>query len=284
MPQHEVNDDQTQRPGDGYAGSVSAPRPPRLVQAGKWTVLAVIAGVIGGPLLGLLLLDWPPERVRDWARISLKDQRPGGDPSCDDPAWYRKVEIERAFPHHLPHPRNHPGKYTWDGDPETAWTQEFPSNDPGNDKVGWTLRRNKRVELVCVMGGWTRDTSTYNALGRPAKIRLTAPGCTTTKGRVANYAQGNGRVDARAWDYAEFRLKCEEDVPKVTLWIDSAHEGEGPWPVPGTRPEVAVSEVALYAGSDVEDLIGPTLAAVALVLIGGAGALIRARRMWAGLQ
>jgi hypothetical protein len=190
------------------------------------------------------LSGWPPERIGDWARWSWEHKTIRGQPTCDDPGWLREVNIEQAFPYYLPNRDSHPGEHSWDGDPTTAWLQNWPT--PGDDLIAWRFQRPEDVRLVCVLSGWTSDINTYTTTGRLKRIKLTSPGCSDKILVLPNYVSPGGKVEAPAWNYFSIRFSCDTQRvnPHVTLWIRSVYppssEGES------RQRNVAISEITFY--------------------------------------
>ena len=96
--------------------------------------------------------------------------------------------------------------------------------------------------LVCLIGGWSRDTATYKTTGRPKKIKLSAKACDEETVKLPNEVSPTGGVQGGAW--AAFSIPYECKASLVRLYIASIYP-----PVEGGETQqsyVAISDIAFY--------------------------------------
>jgi hypothetical protein len=208
-----------------------------------WLGVLLLGGLICAIAIGGLFTGWPADRTWEKVHWSVEHKTLTGHPTCDDPAWLRRIEIDRANQYYLPDPHDHPVAHTFDDDPATAWWQKWPPAAPGVSRVAWTFQDPETVKLVCLIGGWARDTNTYTTTGRPSKIKLTsAKGCDEKTLTLPDHVSPGGMVKGGAWEEFSIQFECER-TKILRLWIESVYPSIGEESQQG---HIAISEVAFY--------------------------------------
>jgi hypothetical protein len=214
----------------------------RFSKGSKWVGGVVLGGIIGAILIGGSITGWPLERMWDKVRWSVEHRTVGGHPTCDDPAWLRPIEIDSGLAFYIPDPLDHPVAQSFDDDRATAWWQQWPAPAPEESRIVWSFRQPETLKLVCLIGGWARDTKTLATTGRPRKIKLTSDeGCAEKPITLPNYVSSTGGVKGGAWEEFSIQFGCKADT--VRLWIESIYPPLGG---EGQQGHVAISEVAFY--------------------------------------
>jgi hypothetical protein len=209
----------------------------------KWLGLLLLAGIISAVLIGGVGTGWDLDRMWDKVRWSAEHRTLTGHPTCDDRAWLRPIEIDTALPFYLPDPVDHPVEQAFDDNRATAWWQQWPPLAPGESRIAWTFRQPETVRLVCLVGGWARDTNTYTTTGRPSKIKLTsAKGCDEKTVKLPDHLSPTGKVKGGAWEEFSIQFECKR-TKILRLWIESIYPSKGEESQQG---HVAISEVAFY--------------------------------------
>ena len=214
-----------------------------VVKVFAWLGVLLLGGFICAIVIGGLFTGWPADRTLKKVVWSVEHKTLTGHPTCDDPAWLQRIEIERASQYYLPDPLDHPVAYTFDRDAATAWWQQWPPPAPSESRVTWTFQDSETVKLVCLIGGWARDTHTYTTTGRPSKIKLTSPeGCEEKTLVLPDHVSPGGMVKGGAWVDYSIPFECR-NAKTLKLWIESVYPSLGEESQQG---HVAISEVAFY--------------------------------------
>ncbi len=147
----------------------------------------LISGIVSG-LLTSILVSFYFTATGQATLIAITHHL--AKPSCNDPQWLLQVSDNGIFANAyyfqqdtIPGYRSlHTPNSTIDGDLNTAWLQFWPSPsthspNKNSDYIEWTFPQRYDVRLICIVDGWTEDSTTYVAtlpIGT-AKVYVTNP-------------------------------------------------------------------------------------------------------------
>lgn len=215
-------------------------RPPRS-RLGRFAMSAV--SLVVGLAIGAAAeqpLKQTFERV-DWHR----EHGLSGTPDCRDPGWYEPIRPSQATAYRQyeqkgERPEIFTADNTLDGEADSAWIGIFEPRT-GRPAISWTLPRDRKLTLICLRPGWTRDYGTLAGNLRPEEIVIR--GC--EEGEVT--ARIPDRVDLTAreltddWrSYHSLHLDCTAD--EVELFVTAAHQAND------RSQLLAISDVRFYTG------------------------------------
>ena len=195
-----------------------------------------------------------PGRLSD--RVESFVLNRGERPSCERPFWLREVGTREELAWNEPY-RRHVATHTADGhkDSDTppgqeAWVTRFP--EPLNDKdyIVWTLDESRKLRLMCLRNGWTRNERTYQGIGRLKRVRI--EGIRYVDGKPVELP-GKGchrrvtlKGQAGLTTYQTVHLNCK--TAYVRLTIRSVHPGQSGFEYDGMTyaSAVGLSDVLFY--------------------------------------
>lgn len=84
-------------------------------------------------------------------------------PTCESPQWLLQIPDNQTRATSYYYATVHTPDLTIDNKLGTAWLQWWPKSGEGSvyNNIVWVFDKRYRIQLICIINGWTRDSTTY---------------------------------------------------------------------------------------------------------------------------
>jgi hypothetical protein len=235
-------------------------------------VAGVLTGVISGTMVAFFLSAT--------GQATLTAFRNGfATPTCSNPQWLLQVPNDQVFSSafyvqadSIPgYKEYHSPGNTIDGNLETSWLQAWPSlttnlGKKSSDYIEWSFSQPRNVRLICIVDGWTENSTTYTrtlpigtattyVTGSDIPPRHGSPlpsvTCSSSTTRFKDYL-GRGGQMGFAYQWQPISFQCVTD--NIVLHVDhvskasmlkrpnlALHQLDGQ-----VSPQTGLSEIRFY--------------------------------------